>query len=169
MAVPCPLHVLVIDDDADTRANLGDILELDNYCVETAATAAEALERENWSRFAAIILDRKLPDGSADELLPRLKQLAPGAAILIVTGYADLEGAITAIRQGAADYIVKPINADLIRSRLAGIAERKRAEVVIDQLNKDLQHRIHELQTLLDVIPIGIAIASDPQCHQIHL
>jgi two-component system sensor kinase FixL len=169
MAAPSPLHVLVIDDDADTRANLGDILELDDYRVETAATAAEALDRKDWSRFAAILLDRKLPDGSADELLPRLKQLAPGAAILIVTGYADLEGAITAIRQGAADYIVKPINADLIRSRLAGIAERKRAEVVIDQLNKDLQHRIHELQTLLDVIPIGIAIASDPQCHQIRL
>src|SRR5438552_3717279 len=169
MADLSPLHVLVIDDDADTRANLSDILELDDYRVATAGTAAEALDRQDWSHFAAILLDRKLPDGTADELLPRLHQLAPGAAILIVTGYADLEGAITAIRQGAADYIVKPINADLIRSRLAGIAQRKRAEAVIGQLNKDLQHRVHELQTLLDVIPIGIAIALDPQCHQIRL
>jgi PAS domain S-box-containing protein len=126
MAVHPPLHVLLIDDDADTRANLRDILGLDDYCVETAGTAEEALSRDNWPSISAILLDRKLPDSSAEELLPRLKQLAPDAAILIVTGYADLEGAIAAIRQGAADYITKPINPDLIRNRLARIAEQKR-------------------------------------------
>jgi len=77
-----PLHVLVIDDDADTRANLRDILELDGYHVETAGAIAEALNRASWSEFSAILLDRKLPDGSAEELLPRLKQLAPEAAIM---------------------------------------------------------------------------------------
>src|SRR5438105_8812436 len=97
--------VLVIDDDADTRDNLRDILELDAYRVETAGTIREALDRDTWAQFAAIILDRRLPDGSSEELLPRLRQLAPGAAVIIVTGYADLEGAIAAIRQGAADYI----------------------------------------------------------------
>src|SRR5208337_1555623 len=124
MPVHVPLHVLVIDDDADTCANLRDILGLDDYLVETAGTAREALNRDNWASISAIMLDRKLPDSSAEELLPRLKQLAPDAAILIVTGYADLAGAITAIRQGAADYITKPINADLIRNQLARIAEQ---------------------------------------------
>jgi signal transduction histidine kinase len=133
MAVNASLHVLVIDDDADTRANLRDILGLDDYRVETAATAEEALNRDNWPSISAILLDRKLPDGSAEELLPRLKQLAPDAAILIVTGYADLDGAIAAIRQGAADYITKPINPDLIRTRLAGIAEQKRLALKLKQ------------------------------------
>jgi signal transduction histidine kinase len=163
------LHVLVVDDDADTRANLRDILELDEYRVETAGSATEALDRKDWERFAAIILDRKLPDGSAEELLPRLKQLAPRAAVVIVTGYGDLEGAIAAIRQGAADYILKPINPDLIRSQLSGIAERWRSEETILRLNTDLQRRVSELQTLLDVIPIGIAIAQDPACHSIRV
>jgi signal transduction histidine kinase len=122
-----PLHVLVIEDDADTRANLRDILELDQYEVETAGTAAEALNRHTWSRFTAIILDRKLPDGTAKDLLPRLRQLAPGAAIIIATGYGDVEGAITALRLGAADYILKPINADELRARLGHLAERARA------------------------------------------
>ncbi len=168
MAAPHPLHVLVIDDDADTRANLRDILELDDYCVETAATVAQALDRDSWPIISAVLLDRKLPDGSAEEVLPRLKQLAPQAAIMIVTGYGDLQGAITAIRQGAADYITKPINPDLIRNRLARIAEGRRAEEEIVRLNKDLQHRVTDLQTLLDVIPIGIAIAQDPECRCIH-
>jgi two-component system sensor kinase FixL len=123
---PDTLAVLVVDDDADTRANLRDILELDQYEVKTAATAAEAVERSRHGEFAAVILDRRLPDGSAEELLPRLKRLAPEAAILIVTGYADLHGAIAALRQGAADYILKPINPEALRASLARVAERRR-------------------------------------------
>src|SRR3954468_3927841 len=117
------LHILVIEDDPDTRANLRDILELDDHRVESAGSAAEALTRDDWSSISAIILDRRLPDATADELLPRLRQASPGAAILIVTGYADLEGAISALRQGAADYILKPIEPDGLRARLKRIAE----------------------------------------------
>lgn len=161
------LRVLVVDDDSDTRANLHDILELDGYDVALAGSVAEALRIADWQGFFAIILDRRLPDGTAEGLLPRLKQLAPEAAVIIVTGYADLDGAIAAIRQGAADYILKPINADLIRSRLAGLAERRRAAREIDRLNTDLKHRVNELQALLEVLPVGIAIAHDPECQRV--
>src|ERR1051326_5281032 len=157
MDEPTPVRVLVIDDEPDTCANFRDILELDGCEVETAATAAEALRRDSWPSLTAILLDRKLPDGSAEQLLPRLKRLAPQAAVLIVTGHHDLAGAIAAIREGAADYLLKPVNADLIRSRLAGIIERKRADQEIHRLNKNLQQHLSELQTLLTVVPIGIA------------
>ncbi len=122
------LNILVIEGDADTRAKLQDILELDGYCVETAGRAAEVLQRQDWSRFTAIILDRKLPDGSAEDLLPRLQRLAPHAAVIIATGYADVQSAVTALRLGAADYILKPINADELRARLGQVAERFHAE-----------------------------------------
>src|SRR5262249_11801314 len=124
MAAVPPIQVLVIEDDADTRANLCDILELDAHRVDTAASVAEALERSNWAEYSAIVLDRLLPDGNAEALLPRLKELAPEAAIMIVTGYADLGGAIAALREGAADYILKPVNADALRASLTRIAER---------------------------------------------
>ena len=55
MAMLPPLHVLVVEDDADTRANLCDILELDGYRVETAGTVVEALNRNNWSEITTII------------------------------------------------------------------------------------------------------------------
>src|SRR5947209_2674303 len=107
MEPAAPLRILVIEDDADTRANLRDILELDDHQVELAGSAAEAFRRDDWSSIAAVILDRKLPDATADELLPRLRMAAPDAAVLVVTGYADLEGAILALREGATDYILK--------------------------------------------------------------
>jgi signal transduction histidine kinase len=121
-------RVLVIDDDPDTQANLRDILELDDYEVATAGTAVEALAGGDWDRTGAIVLDRVLPDGTAEELLPRLKGLAPHADVLIVTGHSDLQGAIAALRQGAADYIVKPISPDALRASLARIAERQRLQ-----------------------------------------
>jgi two-component system sensor kinase FixL len=151
MAGETDLRVLVVDDDPDTRSNLCDILELDNIQVETAGTAAEVLARTNWEGVSAILLDRRLPDGNAEELLPRLRQMAPQAAILIVTGYADLQGAIAALRQGAADYILKPINADALRASLARLAERR-------LLTRAKERSEAAFRTLVEVAPCLIAI-----------
>lgn len=126
MAASAPMRVLVVDDDADTRANLCDILELDEYQVDTAGSLAELLRHANWSDYFALILDRRLPDGTAEEVLPRLRRLAPQTAVLIVTGYSDLQGAVEALRQGAADYILKPVNAEALRASLLRVAERQR-------------------------------------------
>jgi signal transduction histidine kinase len=123
-----PLRVLVIEDDPDARSNLCDILELDEYEVEIAGTVAEVLRRADWRDIDVVILDRRLPDGTADDLLPVLKQKAPDAAVLIVTGFADVEGAILALRRGASDYLLKPINPDALRAGLNRIAEARRAQ-----------------------------------------
>ena len=90
--LPLPSHVLVIEDDVDACANLRDILELDEFQVSTAGSIAEALDRMSHDPVEMIILDRRLPDGSAEEARPRRKAKAPGAAIIIITGYADLGG-----------------------------------------------------------------------------
>src|SRR5687768_1763870 len=113
MAADAPFRVLVIEDDEGARHNLRDILELDDYAVQTAASAREALDREGWGQLGAIILDRRLPDGLAEDLIPHFRTLAPETALIIVTGFADLESAISAMRQGATDYLLKPINPDL--------------------------------------------------------
>ncbi len=122
------MHILSIEDDRDTQANLLDILELDGFRVDAATTLQEALARECWSEYAAILLDRNLPDGTADEFLPRLKQLAPEAAVIIVTGYADMDGTISALRHGAADYILKPIHPEALRMSLARVMKLQEAE-----------------------------------------
>src|SRR5262245_16824000 len=121
-----PQAVLVVEDNVDASANLADILELDGYSARFAGTFAEALARDDWNDLLAIILDRRLPDGSADEFLPKLCARAPGVPIIIVTGFADVEGTIAALRQGAQDYLLKPIDPDLLRARLARIMESRR-------------------------------------------
>lgn len=132
-----PHRVLVIEDDEDTRANLCDILELDDFHVQTAGTCSEGLEQGHTEDFLAIILDRRLPDGTAEELLPRIKRVRPDAAVIIVTGHADLDGAITALRHHVADYILKPINPEVLRTSLRRIAQMRRtAEALRRSENK---------------------------------
>ncbi|MGH7134098.1 MAG: response regulator, partial [Pirellulales bacterium] len=121
-----PTTTLIVEDDDDTRANLRDILEMDGYRVDAVGTMREALADRDWSDVAVVILDRRLPDGSAEELLPRLKELAPEADVIVATGYADEYSAAAALRNGASDYIVKPINADRLRVRLTLTFERRR-------------------------------------------
>jgi DNA-binding NtrC family response regulator len=82
-ATASPL-VIVVDDDEDTRLNLSDILELDGYRVELAASARELLARQNWDDVSLVLLDRKLPDGSPQELVPLIRDHAPQAAIIVV-------------------------------------------------------------------------------------
>lgn len=135
------LHVLVVDDDEDTRANLRDLLELDSYRVQTVAGFAEGMEAIRSSMEAAdkldvLIVDRKLPDGNVEDWLPRLKLAAPRAAFIIITAYADIEGVIAALQEGADDYLLKPFNPELLRKTLNRIVALKRAEQKAQQAQR---------------------------------
>ena len=134
-------RAVVIEDDPDARANLADILELDGFEVSSAGSAADALSLSDWPNVSVVILDRKLPDGNALDLLPRIKEMAPQAAVVIVTGLADLDGAIIALRHGAADYILKPINPAALRASLARIVARLQTEQALQETQRQLEEQ----------------------------
>ncbi len=121
-------RVLVIDDDADTRANLRDVLELDGLCVDTADSIAAAAKVLAETPPDMVLLDHKLPDCTAEEALPQIKLLAPRAAVAVVTGYADLDSVIGALRERADEYLIKPVNPELLRNALMKLRERQRLE-----------------------------------------
>jgi signal transduction histidine kinase len=121
-------NILAVEDDRDTLANLQDILELDGYHVTGAGSFREAADRHSWADFAVILLDRRLPDGTADAMLPVIRSAAPQAAVIVMTGYADLESTIAALRAGAADYLLKPINPDLLRATVARVLKMRELE-----------------------------------------
>jgi signal transduction histidine kinase len=129
-------RMLIIEDDEDTRANIADILELDGYACDSAATLGDGMRRLRENEYFAIVLDRKLPDGHATDALPTFRRLAPKSAVIVVTGYADLDGAIVALREGASDYILKPINADALRASLTRIRQKQAAAEEIARLSR---------------------------------
>jgi PAS domain S-box-containing protein len=153
-----PIDILVIEDDPDARENLRDILELDDYRVTAVGSAAEALARADWARYAAIILDRVLPDATAEQLMPRLRAAAPTAGVIVVTGYADLQGAIAALRQGATDYILKPLNSEFLRTSLARIAERRRLALAKERSEANFRHLVEAAECMIVILRLDHAI-----------
>jgi len=140
--------IIVVDDDEDTRLNLNDILELDGYAVELAGSAQELFARQRWDNVALVLLDRKLPDGTPQEILPRIRQQDADIGVIIVTGYADIDGAIAALRSGAADYILKPVSADALRASVQRVLQRQRSDREIVRLSSGLSRSEERYRSL---------------------
>jgi signal transduction histidine kinase len=152
------VRVLIVEDDPETQANLQSILELDGYQIETAGSVKETLVERDWANLFAIILDRRLRDGTADTLLPTLRDLAPRTPVIVVTGYADLDGAVSVIRHGIADFIPKPVNPDMLRASLARVArireleERSRQDERLATIGQMMASVAHESRNALQRI-----------------
>jgi len=153
-AMKSRLGILLIDDDDGVCSSLSRILRSDGYDVDIAQSANQALQRSNWHQYFAVLLDQRLPDSTADELLPKLISLAPHAAVLVVTGYADLDSSLQAIRAGAADYLLKPVDPDELRIRLRRLADLKHAQ---DEVRK----RDAQVQFMIEHLPAGAAYVDD--------
>ena len=121
------MNILMIEDDQDTLAEVRDILEEDGHDVKTAGTLADAFQRDDLAAFSVVLLDRSLSDRGESQQLLRLKASAPEAAVIIITGSADLDGTIEAIRQGAVDYLVKPLQPEWLKLRLRRIIDMREA------------------------------------------
>ncbi|MDM4014378.1 ATP-binding protein [Roseiconus lacunae] len=126
------LSILLVEDDEDTRVTLTDVLEIDGNDVLVASTISEAFRLID-EAVAIIILDRKLPDGPAERHIPTLRDLAPQADIVVVTGYADMDSTISAFRSGASDFLIKPINPEALRHTVCRILQSKRVELELRQ------------------------------------
>lgn len=151
-------RVAVVEDDADTRANLQDILELDGFEVESLTSAADVRRRTDWANVTAIILDRRLPDGDALALIPHVKAVAPDAAIVMVTGHADVDGAVAALRLGTADYILKPINPEALRGSLRRIAQQRETELQLEESWAQLERERDFVDRVIETVPSAVVL-----------
>ncbi len=154
-----PLAVLVVDDDPNTRSTLREMLEFDDYHVSLAGSVQAALEHNHWDRLFAIIVDRKLPDGSADELLPQLRRLAPQAAMIVVTGYADLDGAVSALRAGSTDYLLKPVQPGVLRNTLRQAAERRQLDIARRRSETAFRRLVESAESVILILRTDLSLA----------
>jgi two-component system response regulator AtoC len=101
-------QILVVDDEAAVRTGIARVLSQQGLAVATAADAAEALAHLGRQPFAVVLLDIKLPDMNGVEVLKHLRQDFPDTAVIMITGYPTIAGAVECIKLGALDYLVKP-------------------------------------------------------------
>jgi DNA-binding response OmpR family regulator len=102
--------ILIVDDEHDIVELLEDLLIQKGYDVATAFTQAEAREQIEKFGPAIVLLDIKLPDGDGVSFLKEIKPKYPEMDVIMITGLADKEIALQALKNGAADYITKPID-----------------------------------------------------------
>ncbi len=104
--------MLIVDDERSVRESLMHWFLPEGYRVETAAGATEALEKMRDSSFDVVLLDIKMPGMDGIELQQRLKEIDSQMAVIIMTAYATVDTAVQALKQGAYDYITKPVDPD---------------------------------------------------------
>src|SRR5665647_3353648 len=102
--------ILIVDDDETILAVLKEILELDGYTVETAATGKEAIEKSENILVNLSLLDIKLPDMEGTELITKLHKADPQMIKIIITGFPSFDNAVKSLNLGADAYIMKPVN-----------------------------------------------------------
>ncbi|MDZ4805359.1 MAG: sigma-54 dependent transcriptional regulator [Candidatus Eisenbacteria bacterium] len=119
-------RIQLVDDDPAARAAVREYLEIQGYEVLEAETAGMAVEVFRTARPDVVVLDYRLPDGNALELLPRLKAIDSDVPILILTGHGTIDLAVTAIQQGADQFLTKPVQLPALHVLIQRAIDRHR-------------------------------------------
>jgi ATP-dependent Lon protease len=120
-------HILVVDDEDIARANLEYVLKKEGYQVRSAANGLEALEELRRWEFDLLITDLKMEKLDGMQLIEQVKKISPQTQAVMVTGFATVNSAVQAMRQGAVYYLAKPVNLAELRQTVADIAKYKSA------------------------------------------
>ena len=140
--------ILIVDDEDHLRLSLSLILQKENYRVETAANAEAALDCLQWREYDLMFLDLNLPGMSGIDLLVQIHKQAPHMSVLILTAHAALESAIQAVRLGARDYLIKPVEPVLILTRVAEILAEHEQPARKKEIVGQIQALLAELQKM---------------------
>ena len=128
-------EILVVDDEEVMCESLAAWLREDGYHVDTAASGAEAVEKARATDYAIYFIDLKMPGGmDGIETMMQIRRQHPEASIIIITAYATVDTAITAMKEGAQEYIVKPCNPEeisLLVSRIIKVKNLQRENTIL--------------------------------------
>jgi DNA-binding NtrC family response regulator len=107
-------EILLVDDEAAIRFGVGDFLSSRGFLVREAASAAEALEAVQAARPDAMVIDYRLADGNALDVIPRVREIDPRILIVLLTGHGSIELAVEAVKAGAEQFLTKPVDLDAL-------------------------------------------------------
>ena len=119
-------RILVVDDEKMARENLKYVLLKEGYEVEVAKSGNEAIEIMSRREFDLLLADLKMEVMDGIELMRRAKRIVPNIETIIFTGYATIDSAIEAMREGAINYLCKPINLNELKEFVRDVQKKKR-------------------------------------------
>ncbi len=118
-------RILLVDDEPGLRFGVRTFLTVSGFDVDEASSLAEAQELFRTSRPDAAVIDYKLPDGTALELLPRLKELDASVPLIVLTAHGSIELAVRAVKEGAEQFLTKPVELAVLKVLLERLVERR--------------------------------------------
>lgn len=134
------IEVLIVDDEVQTRELLSEFCRAQGYEVATAndGRAAIAALTRSPKQFTIVITDLHLPGADGFEVLTSARHVNPGAYVVMITGYASIDSAVRAVREGAYDYLAKPFALGQLEVVLRRIKDR----MSLEEENRELSRRV---------------------------
>lgn len=128
-------EILVVDDEEIARESMAAWLREDGYTVETVASGRAAIDRARGKDYAIYFVDLKMPGGlDGIETMMEIRKIHPEASVIIITAYATVDTAITAMKEGAQEYVVKPCSpaeVSLVVSRIIKVKNLQRENLML--------------------------------------
>ncbi len=135
-------RILIIDDNETHNLAVEEGLERVGYRCKTAATGREALSALEQESFDLVITDLRLPDVGGLEILKTVKENDLGAEVIVVTGHGSVESAVAAMKDGASDYLTKPVNLEELRTKVKKALEKQQLSRENKELHEVLEKRL---------------------------
>ncbi|MHB8481965.1 MAG: sigma-54-dependent transcriptional regulator [Nitrospiria bacterium] len=163
MNLPATDRILVVDDEVNMLALFKKILGKEGYQVETVSTGEEAIRRLEKEMFDLIISDLKMPGIDGYQVLKKAKEVSPEVPFILLTAFGTVDSAVAAMKEGAFDYLTKPVNNDEVKIvikkaldlyHLTKEVERLREKVDLNKDFKDMIGRSPRMRSLFRLIKL---------------
>lgn len=162
-----PVHILVVDDEENIRDGSERTLVPIGLHVLKASKGSEALDILSRNKISIVLLDLKMPGMDGMEVLAQIRKIDPSILVIVITGYATVQTAIEAMKQGAYDFIPKPFEPDQLRMVVRRANEKIRlireAEKLADERRRallDLDTEKSRIHTILQSLPYGVVVTN---------
>jgi DNA-binding NtrC family response regulator len=140
--VPRSGRILVVDDEVNARTALADLLRDEGYQVEIAADAFKALGKHEAFVPHVVVTDLKMPGMDGIELVKKIRSMDDPSAVVVMTAFGEVASALDAMRAGAADYLIKPLNLDELLVVLDKVFEHQQLRRETRQLRQRVRDRV---------------------------
>ncbi len=138
--------ILIVDDESSIRRVFRDILEHEKYGVDEAADGMDALAKIEKTKYDVIVMDIKMPKMDGMEALQKIQDIAPDVPVIMISGHADIDTAVQAVKIGAFDFISKPLDLQRILITIRNAMDKLELNTEIKVLKRKVaQNKVQEI------------------------